>query len=524
MRDTRLPLKNLITTTAAALLILTSAAFGQTGADSVPFAPPAMMAEAFVPDFLRRDVQVLTDHFTLDDEQQAIVDALYTDYEEKFVLGSTDVRNSLDSMKPTEEQRQEMRMHNHTAIKRRLEELVDQMRELQETGIDESPEVFEQLKEQARELRARMQEGDAAAMEMDLLRQIMVDIDAAVAQWEIAKAQLYESFLSDVKLVLSDAQQELWPAFERKLRRMKTLYQGVLSGESTDVLALVARLDLSSDEMVPIAPTLSEFERVLDTRLQQRNDYLRLRRADRAAIMQAGDVAAAEALAMSETTLRVAVRDTNEQYARTIADGLGEPAGPEFLDSYQKASYPSAFRRSRASRAFDAILQLPQLESALLESLDAVVAEYEAQLGAGRDQLITLTRQYEPMQYRQRFIVQVARVAGDEPIVEDDNPLLTALASMRDSEQGYIERALSILPEEQILGLPAFVRMGTAWSEHSSPIGEGRARTPQTQEERRAFSAQFDVNGDGELDVVEREQLRRALQELYKKEAQQPQS
>jgi polyhydroxyalkanoate synthesis regulator phasin len=486
----------------------------------IHFSPPVGLAEAMVPDFLRRDVRIMNEHFALDDAQQAIVDALYGDYERQFNEGARGVRESLDQLRPTVEQQEELRRFNHNAIQRRLGELVDEIRELQQLDSRDAEARADELKEHVRQLKDTMRQGDGAAMDVDLVRRLMADFDAVVSRWSVTSRSLHGQFLNDVRALLSDEQQQLWPAFERKMRRVKTLPRGTLSGESTDLLSLINELDLVPNQrpMLDIAAMVHEFELALDERLRERNTYLEHNRDARAAVLHNGDQTAAAPLIDAEAAHRVAVRDTNVRYARSIAQTLDGELGGELLLSFGRQSYPKAYRPTRAQRSFDAIVQLPDLEPALRASIENLRGEYDLQLDAGRSELIALIHTYEPVQLRVRFLAQVAR-ASDRPLaVPDDNPLFDAFAAQRDAEQRWIERALSVLSEQQVRTLPGFVRAGTRWSDEAIIEGQPVA-APQTPQQRKDFAAQFDANGDGRLDDEERERLREAMKALYMKEA-----
>lgn len=509
----------------AAMLVPAAAAAAQDEIDQtdeptapmrIQFAPPAGLSEAFIPDFMRRDVQLLNEHFALDDAQQAIVESLYADYERQFQQGTASVRERINALRPTPEQMEELRRFNHSAIERKLGELVEQIRELQEFDTRDADATADELRDQVRALREQMQAGDGAAMEIDMMRSLMAGFDEIIAQWEVEKSRLYEQLLADAKIVLSEEQLQRWPAFERKLRRVKLLPKGELSGESTDVLTLVKELDLEPNERPAqsIVNVLAEFEIALDEALRQRSEFLKQSRSQRATVLHEGDLDAAGPLIDTETRLRVAVRDTNERYARSIAETLSGEAGQELWQRFQQRSYTTAFRTTRARRAFDAIVQIPDLEPALTSSIEHIRSAYDQQLQAGRDEHIALTRQHEPQQLRRRFMVQVARARGEHLALPDDNPLFKAAAALREADQRFIEQALSILSEDQIANLPAFVLTGTRWSQTPS-AGAEPAGVPTTPQQRQAFAARFDANGDGRLDEQERARFREAMRELY---------
>ena len=84
------------------------------------------------------------------------------------------------------------------------------------------------------------------------------------------REELGEQFLSDLQTVLYPEQQELWPSFERVLRRKNLLPMGRLSGENVDLFQVVDQLSLDESARLRIEMILKDYEMQLDEALKRR--------------------------------------------------------------------------------------------------------------------------------------------------------------------------------------------------------------------------------------------------------------
>lgn len=478
------------------------------------FIPPVGLAEAFQPDFLRRDAQLFIEHFKLDAEQQDIFEALFNDYEVAFQKGAAEARAELSELRPTSQEQERVVRQHHEALTRQLELMVDEIRELQEIETPESQEQQIALRQKAVKIQEQIRLGGAAAVDVDVMRQLMEQFDVVIGKWEAKKSAQFAEFIASARAVLSEAQNALWPAFERLLRRVNQLPQGHLSGEQIDLLAMIKGITLTVEQRGAITELLLQYELALDIALKNRVDFLRSARTRRAEVLAAGDVDGAHSIMNQELEKRIAVRNVNEDYARSIADALGPKAGELVTNAFRKAAYARAFRRTWGERSFDVLLQVPNLASATRADLETLSAEHGRQIAFNRDQIIALMREQEPRQILKGFVAQVERVAGKETPQVDDNPLFAAFTRMRDQELMTVAQGVGLLSDEQKAELPAFVL--AAEEDPAARAEVAQVNPPQglrmTPEQKRALYRQYDVDNDGELSSTERLELNRELE------------
>lgn len=485
-------------------------------------APPVGLAEAFQPDFLRRDAQLLIEFFKLDDTQQAVFEALYNDYEKQFQEGTTAMREEIGRLQPTPQEDEALRRQHHESINRQMEILVDQIMELQQ---DDSPEAVERkiaLQQKLTKLRdEQVQVGGAAAVDVDVMREVMAKFDAVITKWEQQKSALYTDLVESTKTVMSEGQRNQWPSFERMLRRVKLLPQGHLSGEQIDLLALVKQLSITADQRATIAGVLESYEIALDDALRSREDFLRSTRKQRAEVLAHGNIEGARSLMNQELDRRIAIRTVNEDYARSIADSLGGEAGATLNDTFMKSAYAKAFRKTWGERSFDAMLQANDLSDSQRGDIETLAATNRSQIAAQREQFIALMRQHEPKQLSDRFVAQVERVSGKEQSWYGDNPLIDAYTRMREQQDLLVDQGVALLSEEQKAELPGFVFASDEPQQANAQRGPGDVPPTGyqlTPEQRRALYRQYDTNQDGDLSPEERVELDRELERRVQEE------
>lgn len=161
------------------------------------------------------------------------------------------------------------------------------------------------------------------------------DMRASVRAYRRAREAERRRLDADVQAVLSAAQLERWPAFDRWVRRHHSLGWGRLAGESLDVFAML-------DELVAARPEAAARLEPLRADLEQRVDLALARRNDAAleAVMAIDEaVAARDADAVRREAERLArlherVRDANLAAVQAAAAVLADlPAEPDPFDA-----------------------------------------------------------------------------------------------------------------------------------------------------------------------------------------------
>ena len=179
------------------------------------------MGDLLQPDFLRRDVAIFSNGLTLRDNQRAILEVLFMDYEESFQQGVEPMNALMQDAGPRifrSFMSPEMRDTFRSAMEGAQEEiqaLRDQQGDVDQATIEElMAKRMQAATEEAQRIRRESgQDAEAQAA--------MTELSEGMDKWRAEKAALKEAFLSGVKLQLDPEQEQAWPAFERRLVREK---------------------------------------------------------------------------------------------------------------------------------------------------------------------------------------------------------------------------------------------------------------------------------------------------------------
>jgi hypothetical protein len=164
----------------------------------------------------------------------------------------------------------------------------------------------------------------------EAMEEHQAELKAKVDEFLKDKAKLRSQFVGDVQSDLADEQIQRWPALERALTRERSLPKGRISGESTDLVKLVAAQKLAESEMATLATSIEAYEVDLDGALKRRDAFLADANQGIDEAISSGDPDKAIAIAERAADLRVAVRKTNQQHAEQIALELGGEQGAAF--------------------------------------------------------------------------------------------------------------------------------------------------------------------------------------------------
>jgi len=176
----------------------------------------------------------------------------------------------------------------------------------------------EQMQKMSEEM-AKEREASGAAAET---RAIAADMVKSAESWRRERGDMDSKLMEGVQATLKDPQKAEWPAFDRFLRREKSLPRGRLSGESVNLFAVLDAAGLSKESIAKLSTLLEEYEVRLDEALKRRNDYLGQNEAKALRAIQEGDAKAMENLADRMIDLRNAVRAVNEESRTAIVAAL----------------------------------------------------------------------------------------------------------------------------------------------------------------------------------------------------------
>lgn len=469
----------------------------------------AGFTDVLQPEFLSRDLELFQDGLDLDDAQSNIVELLLADYEDAFQAGIEPVTTSLQELGP--------------ALMRTFmsPEIRDQMRSVMERAREEIRQQFEQrgTEPSPEEIRALMDERIPAAVEEVRLariesgddaegRRIMGQMITALDAWRAERETLRQAFIEALRVQLTDAQMQEWPSFDRQLVRDKTLGRGRLSGESTDVLAILDRIELDDETFAAAEKAIEGFELQLHEALRGRNEYLAQSESRLLRAVQELDVKQGLDIVRRQIQQRVRVRDVNEAGRLAIAAALPEKAAEEF----SAAVLADAFERVKRPTQVDSVLEYVrslELAPELFAQIDALELAYRMELRGSDDRMITLIRKQEPadeLRQAERF---AGFLTGDFRPNQGEDPIRDAMRERREFVDQHAERILAVLTPEQRDAAPGGGRRA-----------DGRGRGDVTAmldgmpaEVRQRVMERIDTNRNGQIDPDEQEAAERMMRE-----------
>ncbi len=381
---------------AAALAV----SWAVTSAAPAQFGLSGGMVDAFRPAFSSRDIQVAVDMLKLDETQRFIVETLFEDYETGF-------RTGVDGFR-------------------------DQVAELRNTIDPNSPDPTQVLKA----------------------------VFGSMKTWRDESKRLADQFMQDLKALLNQEQLAAWPAYERKLFRLKYLNGGQLPGESLDLTTLVIDLKLDDVQDDKVKPLLDQYEVQLDDALHRREQYMQTSQDDLLEAIQVKNYTIGEEVAERQIELRKGVRDVNEQYTVMIAAVLPPDVGQGFVRSIREQTYPRIFRKIPAERAFEAALKLEGLDPKTHQAVESLAKAFTTEIDAFNEHVMQLARNFKPEELKYKVTVATRQLSGAEaPKLED--PTRDATAKRNEIANRYMEQLKSLLTPEQFAGLPGAKR----WAE-----------------------------------------------------------
>lgn len=287
-------------------------------------------------------------------------------------------------------------------------------------------------------------------------RRQLDELREAIAKFTRAKEALRQDFVADVQGQLAPGQLERWPQLDMTLTRAKTLPQGRLDGERTDLVRIVEGLGLDDEQVEAVTEPLGAYESSLHQALLARNDYLKEAYTKLDETIQRGEFDKALSITDHATRLRVAVRSVNERFTETIAGSLGADGGAELRRRVLEASYPRAYRATAGRRAFDHALAVDGLDDDVRAAIDALEQAYEMELATANERIRRAIRRHQPDESRDAIeAIQSAMSGGQGQMTMtfggggEDNPIRQALKKRKELDERYIKQIESLLPAEE---------------------------------------------------------------------------
>lgn len=489
-----------------AVTAVLAALAAEAGAQPSPYA--SGMRGALRPDFLRRDLVQLIDVLRLDDEQKLVVETLFADYEEAFDAGMTAVRARIAEIRPAPVAPDAAQRAAQQELRDQLRALLDEARERagEAATEEERRQIMDDYQQRIRELREKMLGLTPGPREPGADDEMAAEIDRELEAWQQKKTRLKNEFFAGVQAVLRDEQRALWPAFERLLRREKTIAYGQLSGESLDLFRVLRGLDLPAEAEQAIASSLEAYDLRLDGALKARNGYSEESQQALTDALRAGNQNGALAIVDRQIALSQVVRDVNLQFAAAIAAGLPEEWSGRFTDEANRTAFGRVYRSDRVQRIFEAALQLEDLDEQTREAIEQLRQACLSELAARNEQIRQTIIAHEPAQIRGRYERRTPQEGGPRTGREED-PIQAVYDSRREVEDQYIAQLRELLTDEQFRELPGArggAGRGGERDRRRGSAGPGR---------ESSLRDRFDEDGDGRLNEAEREALLKYLRQ-----------
>ncbi len=339
-------------------------------------------------------------------------------------------------------------------------------------GVELPAEVREKLEKAAQamaeRLMQRLEEAEAQGIELvpeapgpeavEQQRQRIDEMRTAMKRFVRQKAALKEDFLVQVRAQLSAEQFGNWPSFERAVTRIKTLPEGRLDGERTDLLLVADGLNLTEQQRDDVIELLETYEIELDEALRERNEYVQTVSSKLDEAIQQRDFRKALSLVDAATRRRVAVRGVNERHTDVLAAQLGEETGGTFKREALRRSYPRVYRRTVGQRSFERARELADLDAETQAGIAEIEAAYAVERAASNERLRETIRRHQPKETRKAIERIEAMMSGDEVSMdigqEHDDPIHKAFTKRSNLDERFIKQLHGMLTPEQIEKLP----------------------------------------------------------------------
>jgi hypothetical protein len=397
------------------------------------FGEAAGFSEMMSPYFLRRDLHIFEEGLDLDEDQAAILESIFWDYEEE---------------------------HNASRQKM-LDQLQNVRQDIESKGRDE------------------------------VLALVFQPFESRAHEWAAKR----DGFLDDVKLVLNKDQLARWDQFRRLLRREKEIPQGRFEGEALDLFQIVRDADMSPAERDRAKAVLQDYEMRLDELLAKREALMHESRLAMMHSIRDDDPERAVSIYDEQIGARVRIRDLNTEFIDLVWTELGDTSGAAFRQLALERGYPRIYRPTAAQRLYEEALQLEGLTDEVRTAIDGYQSAFLAELTVVNENIVRLLREYEPEDARFRARSFAQRSLEEKPQRPAD-PTRPEFAKRDELGQRYADMLRNLLTDEQFRSLRSsqrFLRRTPQPGEpgvsvEPPPPGDGRAakkRAMREEQERR---------------------------------------
>jgi len=487
--------------------------------------------DGFQPEFMRRDMPTIRDQLALESAQATLIETLLVDYDEAFTPASQAAQEKL-----REGMQSVMAGFFNPQMRERMEQTMAQVRAdieqlAAESGGEVDPEVRRQLMRERfskiTEDMIRDREKSGAQQESKEAIGRMID---TIEAWQAHRKQLRTDLLAGIRATLSESQSSRWEAFDRYMRRERTIPLGALSGERVNLFLVVDEADLPPEVMTQITPILDRYEAELDAALRARNDFLEASEIRFLRAAQAANTREVEETAKRSADLHKAIREINDRYRTEIVMALPEANRARVERAALVAGYERVYRATQAERAFEVALGMSDLSSDAKLAVENLQRQYASDVSTINERLITQVRKQEPLDLVDESSRLIAMVNGMPPMGPGfggrfgggpggpggGDALQEQYAKRGEISDAYMRRLRELLSPEQQAQLPARGNRGGRGQGAGGPAGMlGNGRIAEMPDALRETARRHDTNNDGVLDENERDAAIRAMRREF---------
>ena len=491
----------------------------------------------FTPDYMTRNIPMVIAELKLADDQRSVIEELFNVYDVSFRealealrTGTEDARESYEPDPEIEEgiqqvrtqmreMRQEMRKAREAFDRGGRERGSDQdpsdrSNDQYEDAIGETEQVSqEQRREQAEAMRAEFRErfevlrDDMRSIQEARIKsdQMQAMLDARmllIRDFASTKKSLRDSVELGIRALLLENQIDDWEAIERTLRRKRLLSRGRLSGESTDLVEMLDRIELPEEaDVIELQTLMNTYELDLDQALRQREGFDYADGLDLMDQLRKWEFDTALRTIRKGLSMQESIRDLNDQYIEAISLVLPAVERQEFRTQSLMQGYSRIFRPTRVERMLVNAMEIEDLDPEILVAIAELMQGHAEEIAVSNEDLLMIYRQEDLNRNLERSMNRINRMQGIEPEEDSFDPVQDAMDGRNQIDERYMRSLESLLTPEQFESIAG--RRGRDGQQEGRR--GGRDREGFSREE---FMKRFDRNGDGELDDEERAAMR----------------
>lgn len=210
--------------------------------------------------------------------------------------------------------------------------------------------------------------------------------------WESEAKKFKDTFLDDLKSLLTKEQSDRWPLVEREMRRFKRIGSGRLYGESIDLVRIVEESFPEGWSNPQVIEALASYAQAMDGALKRRDETISGEMTEQFEAKLSNDKPGAERIYRDSVAARIAVRDLNLRYTEQIAAMMSEEQGTKLRRTVFERSYPNLVSPSRNEKYIRAAADLKSLSSAQAEEIRSIVTTYDRQRLALLNEIAAIQR------------------------------------------------------------------------------------------------------------------------------------